>query len=241
MPLTARHPARGLLDATQDDLGCGWAWDQVHNVTPRADLSCTYCQHRMHAKRSVAGLRYFAHDPGGPQCSLGLETMEHRLLKLQLATAIRGAGHQADLEVRGPEGRWRADVLATTGSGRRMAWEAQMSSITADDARRRTATLAADCVVVCWVFVEGHRPWMPYVPAIRVRPPADRADPWRVITGLFRWTGLHWEPVQVLLDDFVAWTLNEQVVPRRFSPPRDYWVGGWTAPQYLAQAARRRL
>ncbi|MCX4821595.1 hypothetical protein OG883_17195 [Streptomyces sp. NBC_01142] len=109
-------------------------------------LHCIYCEHRMHAKRSIAGLRYFAHDLDGAECSLGLETMEHRLLKLQLASAIRAAGHQAELEVPGPDGRWRADVLATTGSGRRMAWQAQMSSITTVDARRRTANLEADAV-----------------------------------------------------------------------------------------------
>lgn len=240
MPLTATHPERGMLDASQHGLGCGWSWNQVHRVTPRAVLHCTHCRHRMHAKQSVAGLRYFAHDPDGPECSLGLETMEHRLLKLQLATAARAAGHQADLEVRGPDGRWRADVLVTTGDGRRMAWEAQMSSITVDAVRRRTANLEADSVAVCWVVVEGHRPWMPHVPAIRVRPPAERADPWLVITGLFRWTGLHWDPVQADLDDFVAWSLDERVVPRRFTPPRKYWVGGWTAPRYLAQAAARR-
>ncbi|WP_150254829.1 hypothetical protein [Nocardiopsis deserti] len=58
-------------------------------------------------------------------------------------------------------------------------------------------------------------------------------------TGLFRWTGQHWEPLQADLDDFVAWALEERVVPRRFTPPRRYWVGGWTAPHYLAHAARR--
>jgi hypothetical protein len=35
--------------------------------------------------------------PGSPECSLGQEIMAHRLLKLQLATTIRAAGHQADL------------------------------------------------------------------------------------------------------------------------------------------------
>ncbi|MFD6187454.1 hypothetical protein [Streptomyces goshikiensis] len=213
--------------------------DHVHRVTPRTVLQWPHCRQRMHAKQSINGLRYFAHDPGGPECSYGHKTMEHRLLKLQLATAIRAAGHQADLEVRGPDGRWRADVLATTAGGRRIAWEAQLSSITVDDARRRTAALGADSVGVCWVFEEGQRSWMHQVPAIRVRPPAERAASWRVITGLFRWAGRHWDPVEADLEDFVAWALDGRVVPRGFDPPRRYWVGGWTAPQYLAQSIAR--
>ncbi|MFJ3594862.1 hypothetical protein ACIQUY_40195 [Streptomyces sp. NPDC090231] len=80
---------------------------------------------------------------------------------------------------------------------------------------------------------------MHQVPAIRVRPPADRDGRWRVITGLFRWAGLHWDPVEADLDDFVAWALDGRVVPRGFDPPRRYWVGGWTAPQYLAQSLGR--
>ncbi|MFV0138134.1 hypothetical protein ACLGIH_34140 [Streptomyces sp. HMX87] len=77
---------------------------------------------------------------------------------------------------------------------------------------------------------------MHQVPAIRVRPPTQRHLPWRVITGLFRWAGLHWYPVEADLEDFVAWTLDGRVVRHRFDPPRRYWVGGWTTPQYLAQS-----
>lgn len=63
--------------------------------------------------------------------------MAHRLLKLQLASAIRDAGWYAELEVAG-EG-WRADVLATSPDGtRRMAWEAQLAQITVDELRERT-------------------------------------------------------------------------------------------------------
>lgn len=67
----------------------------------------------MYAKTSRAGLRFFAHAPGTPTCALALESVAHHLLKLELANAARDAGAHAELEVRRPDGRWRADVLAT--------------------------------------------------------------------------------------------------------------------------------
>src|SRR3546814_5673800 len=73
--------------------------------------------------------------------------MAHRLLKLQLASAIRDAGWYAELEVAG-EG-WRADVLATSPDGtRRMAWEAQLAQITGAELRERTARMEASGVPV---------------------------------------------------------------------------------------------
>jgi competence protein CoiA len=92
--------------------------------------------------------------------------MAHRLLKLQLASAIRDAGWYAELEVAG-EG-WRADVLATSPDGtRRMAWEAQLAQITVDELRERTARMKASGVLVCWV-TDHDRPWIGAVPAIRM-------------------------------------------------------------------------
>jgi competence protein CoiA len=76
----------------------------------------------MHAKKAPTGLRFFAHTPGAPACALAQETIAHHLLKLELANAARDAGAHAELEVRGPDGAWRADVLASDpASGWRMA------------------------------------------------------------------------------------------------------------------------
>ncbi|MGW3059713.1 competence protein CoiA family protein [Streptomyces goshikiensis] len=144
---TAHHNHRGRLDATQTDLGCDWAWESIHRVSPRVSMTCPECSHPVHAKVSRYGLRFFAHAPGSPTCALAGESMEHHLLKLELATAIREAGHHAELEVRGPRGNWRADVMASSSDGTsRMAWEAQLSPITvAEVSDRTTPTSTAAC------------------------------------------------------------------------------------------------
>ena len=127
-------------------------------------------------------MRFFAHDPHAPECSLAGETVAHRLLKLTLASAIRAAGWFADLEVAG-EG-WRADVLATSPDGRRkMAWEAQLATIHADDVRRRTERMAASGVRVCWV-VDRDRPWLDQVPAIQIAAPEEQGGSMTVSAGL---------------------------------------------------------
>lgn len=65
----------------------------------------------MHAKVSPKPrrLRFFAHAANSPTCALAAgETIDHHLLKLELANAARTTGAHAELEVRGPEGDWRA-------------------------------------------------------------------------------------------------------------------------------------
>ena len=169
MPLTAQHAAAGVLDATVDPLGEGTPWEAIHRARPRAPLTCRECGHGLHAKLSPKGLRFFAHDRAAPTCSLVGETMAHRLLKLQLASAIRDAGWYAELEVAG-EG-WRADVLATSPDGtRRMAWEAQLAQITVDELRERTRRMGASGVPVCWV-TDHDRPWIGALPAIQISQP----------------------------------------------------------------------
>jgi len=171
VPLTAQHADAGVLDATVDPLGEDMPWEAIHRARPRAPLTCRECGHRLHAKLSPKGLRFFAHDRAAPDCSLVGETMAHRLLKLQLASAIRDAGWYADLEVAG-EG-WRADVLATSPDGtKRMAWEAQLAKITLDELQERTSRMEASGVPVCWV-TDQDRPWIRAVPAIRVSLPVE--------------------------------------------------------------------
>jgi competence protein CoiA len=171
VPLTAQHVDAGVLDATADPLGEGVPWEAIHRARPRAPLTCRECGHGLHAKLSPKGLRFFAHDRAAPDCSLVGETMAHRLLKLQLASAIREAGWYAELEVAG-EG-WRADVLATSPDGtKRMAWEAQLAQITVDELRARTGRMRASGVPVCWV-TDRDRPWVGAVPAIQLSMPTE--------------------------------------------------------------------
>ncbi|KIZ17586.1 hypothetical protein [Streptomyces natalensis] len=75
--------------------------------------------------------------------------MAHHLLKLELTAAVRDAGAHAELEVRGPEGVWRADVLASDAAGAwKMALEAPLLPITLDDIAARTEVLHGDPAAV---------------------------------------------------------------------------------------------
>lgn len=103
-------------------LGCeGWlTWEQIHRARPRVPLTCPECGWALCPKPSPNRLRYFAHDPGAPECSLREETEQHRQLKRDLADCCRQVpGWMAELEQAGPERAWRADVLATHTTGNR--------------------------------------------------------------------------------------------------------------------------
>lgn len=166
MPLTAVHAETGVLDVTCDALTDA-RWADLHRVRPRAPLRCRECGHGLHAKVSRSGLRFFAHDAGAPNCALAGETIAHRLLKMELASAIRDAGWHAELEV--PGDGWRADVLATSPDGsHRMAWEAQLAQATIDELTERTTTMASSGVSVCWV-TDKDRPFIGHVPSVRIR------------------------------------------------------------------------
>lgn len=117
MAFRAVHAQWGAIFAHLPDLGCGQAWEAVWKVRPSAPLTCDECHHPMHGKVSRNGLRFFAHAPHAPDCALALEGLAHHMLKLELANAARDAGAHAELEVRGPDGAWRADVLASDPGG----------------------------------------------------------------------------------------------------------------------------
>ncbi|MFE9559349.1 hypothetical protein ACFYOD_38730 [Streptomyces sp. NPDC006703] len=125
----------------------------------------------MYAKTSPNGLHFFAHAPGVPHCALAEETVHHHLLKLELATAARAAGAQAELEVRGPAGTWRTDVLATDPGGDwQIALEAQLSPITPQEIARRTQLLRNDAVSSIWFSDRQRPPWLGHVPTGRTWP-----------------------------------------------------------------------
>jgi hypothetical protein len=78
--------------------------------------------------------------------------MAHHLLKLELSTAARTAGAHVELEVRGPEGAWRADVMASDPGGSwRIALEAQLSPITPAEIQARMARMLEDGVRMVWL------------------------------------------------------------------------------------------
>jgi hypothetical protein len=220
---SAIHPDFGRIDATVADLSCGLAWDQVYKVRPRVTLRCPECGHGVHARVSRRGLRHFAHDPGRPDdCDWLNESLEHHQLKLALATTVRATGWRAELEVTGPDGAWRADVLAASPVGtRRIAWEAQLSPITDDDIHDRTVRYWADDVDVCWVSPAAGTPWLGIVPSIRVAVRGE-GNNLAVVDGAaeFRFREGSWRiPPNLALVEFVRWVQDEllvfhQVLPR---------------------------
>ena len=224
MAFAAIHPEAGRIDATLPDLGCGLEWAAVHKVRPRVALRCTDCGYGMHAKVSARRkLRHFAHDPGRPaECAWLNESLEHHLLKLELATRVRDAGWHAELDVRADDGSWRADVLASAHDGtRRIAWEAQLSPITDDDIRERTQRYRDEGIEVCWVSpAETAAPWIGKVPSIRVRDPRGE-HPWAVVDGVagFDFQQGAWMAVgDVDLTKFIRWVLNEKTAPHQVLP-----------------------
>ncbi|MFB6632187.1 hypothetical protein ACFCWY_20055 [Streptomyces sp. NPDC056362] len=119
MAFRAVHAEWGTVFSHLPDLGCGQAWEAMWKAKPSAPIACAECRHPMHAKTSYSGLRFFAHAPHAPDCEIARqgESEAHHLLKLELASAARDAGAHAELEVRAPDGSWRADVLATDPAG----------------------------------------------------------------------------------------------------------------------------
>jgi hypothetical protein len=231
----AVHAEWGAVFAHLEDLGCGRGWGAVWRARPPAPLTCDECGHPMRAKLSPAGLKFFAHAPGAPHCALGLESVAHHLLKLELASAARDAGGWAEMEARGPSG-WRADVLARLDGRPAVALEAQLAAITPADIRSRTTRMAADAVGCCWFSDRARPPWLGLVPSVRLAP-ADQGAGLCVVEGVVKFSDEYWRPVSAPLGRFVAWLLAGQVVthtrrsPARFAERQLEIV--WTAPRYI--------
>ena len=255
MAFRAVHAQWGAVFAHLPDLGCGRSWEAVWKVRPLAPIVCAECRHPMYAKTSRSGLRFFAHSPHAPNCEIARqgESEAHHLLKLELASAARDAGAHAELEVRAPDGSWRADVLAADPGGAwSMALEAQLSPITAADIAARTERMYADGVSVCWFSDRPQPPWLGTVPSARLA--AAEAGDLVVAEGLAKFTSLGWTvPDGVSLTDFLRWAFTGKVVqhaPRaRLRYPLRQLPLVWTAPQYataegrhlIEQAERERL
>ncbi|MCX4791926.1 competence protein CoiA family protein [Streptomyces sp. NBC_01221] len=239
MAFRAVHANWGTVFAHLPDLGCDQSWEAVWKVKPPAPIACAECRHPMHAKISYSGLRFFAHAPHAPDCEIARqgESEAHHLLKLELASAARDAGAHAELEVRAPDGSWRADVLATDPAGTwRMALEAQLSPITAPDITARTERMREDGVTSCWFSDRPRPPWLGAVPSVRLA----MADGGGLVVaeGLVKFTGSGWGvPPGVSLTDFLRWVFTGKVLPhapltRLRYPLLRQLEQVWTAPQY---------
>lgn len=92
----------------------------------------------------------------------------------------------AALEVPAEDGSWRADVMGfVRRRSRRMAWEVQLSPITVEDIVTRTDRYTGERLRVRWVHPSARPPQrISAVPAVRVRAPQARGQPWVVDDGL---------------------------------------------------------
>ncbi len=192
----------------------------------------------MYAKTSRSGLRFFAHAPGAPRCALGLESVAHHLLKLELANAARDAGAHAELEVPGPEGAWRADVLATDPAGNWMiALEAQLAPITAAGIIARTDKMRTDNVTSIWFSDRPRPPWLGTVPSVRLERP-DAAGQLVVAEGVMKFESRDWTAVPTPLTRFLTWAFTHRIAPHAPRTASRYpqrpLATVWTAPQYIS-------
>lgn len=238
MAFRAVHQQWGTVFAHLPDLGCGQSWETVWKARPPAPITCDECHHPMHAKSSRTGLRFFAHAPGAPTCALGLESVAHHLLKLELAGAARDAGAHAELEVPGPGGTWRADVLATDPAGTwTTALEAQLAPITGADITARTDRMRADGVTSIWFSDRPRPPWLGTVPSVRLT--TENADQRPAVAeGLVKFSGSQWKPApQVAVADFLHWVFTGKILPHtpraRLTYPLRQLPQVFTAPQYI--------
>lgn len=102
------------------------------------------------AKTSKRGTQFFAHY-ARTGCEIEGETEIHLRAKRELYEGCIAAGWQATTEESGPEGDWRADVLASRGQ-RRVAFEIQWSPQSEVRTIERQQALARDGVRGCWLF-----------------------------------------------------------------------------------------
>jgi hypothetical protein len=235
----AVHEQWGTVFAHLPDLGCGKSWEAVWKTRPPAPITCVECRHPMHAKTSRSGLRFFAHAPHAPDCEIARqgESEAHHLLKLELASAARDAGAHAELEVRAPDGSWRADVLATDPAGGwATALEAQLAPITAADITARTEKMREHDVTSIWFSDRPRPPWLGTVPSVRLEQP-EGAQHLAVTEGLVKFTGRGWSAVPASLTQFLTWAFAHRIVthaPRRpLSYPQRSLATVWTAPHYI--------
>ncbi|WP_392900868.1 hypothetical protein [Streptomyces sp. LN699] len=212
----AEHAEWGRLQSYLSDLGCGRSWGDVYRVKP-SRLTCGDCGWPMHARLSRRQVPHFAHQPGAPDdCPAGDESPDHLYLKWCLLTAAQEAGAAAATEVAGPDGAWRADVLASDPGGRwHIALEAQLSAITSDDIRARSDRMLGDGVPSVW-FCYRRPPWLGMVPSVRLGEVHDTAV---VVEGLARFAGGEWVKADPLpLTEFLRRVFDRQMVA--YSPER---------------------
>lgn len=131
-------------------------WDDVCKL-PRGTLLMPHTNWPAVPKTSIRGLRFFSHHSGYPDKLPKPKSYAHTRLQIDIVKTARKLGFMADLEVYGPDlssPEWIADVLVTSNSGRKVAFEVQLSSQHLDDFHHRTDRYKNSNIDVCWVLSE---------------------------------------------------------------------------------------
>lgn len=108
------------------------------------------CDAPVVAKTSKLGTKFFAHYVRGA-CESAPETETHLTAKRAVYEGCIDAGWEAITEAVGPDGAWRADVLAWRRQ-KQVAFEIQWSPQSAERTVERHNDLARHQVRCCWLF-----------------------------------------------------------------------------------------
>ncbi|WP_380282115.1 hypothetical protein [Kitasatospora purpeofusca] len=156
------------LDLDRDDLGHPGhpgLWSRLladRRPVHRRGLYCPDCL----ATRGVSawmyvferrGVRIAAHHNPRHRRYHG-ESDEQKAYKERYLRVAESAGHPAEAEAVGADGRRRTDVLVTGADGRRYGFEPQLAYITAATARHRDAAARADGITSVWHTVDPKAP-----------------------------------------------------------------------------------
>ncbi len=104
-------------------------------------------------KRSIRGLKFFAHAPGFTGVKPEPESIEHLQAKAIIAKALRAAGYTTTVEKQGishDNEAWQADVFCETQAGG-IAFEIQLSQQTLEDYLSRTHRYQKSGVQCMWL------------------------------------------------------------------------------------------
>lgn len=131
-------------------------WDEITN-SPVGTLLMPHTNWPAIPKTSIRGLRFFAHHSGYPDKLPKPKSYVHTRLQIDIVKAARNLGFKADLEVYGPTSsnpEWIADVLVISKTGKKIAFEVQLSSQHLDDFIQRTDRYKKSNIDVCWIISE---------------------------------------------------------------------------------------
>jgi len=174
MPLRAVIAGKSLLAFELSPHDWRSLQGQLRSDRSLGRLPC--CDARVVAKTSALGTQFFAHYAQGA-CDAPRETEAHLGAKRAVYEGCIDAGWSAHTEAVGPDGAWRADVLAQRQQ-RQVAFEIQLSRQNAKQTVERHRGFAQHQVRCCWLF--GRLPFAkpdPQVPAFKLIESDDGSPP----------------------------------------------------------------